>query len=150
MSIFSWLFRKSSPDLKQPGPSHFRLIGSDTVSVKVVGTSRYQKQIATLAGPKSGDGKRDRLRVLLVEEPDNAHDANAVRVQFQCETIGYLPKKEAIIYRDFLSTEGLQGKTANVSANVVGGWLDGDSEGSYGIHLLHRKPFKIGKEPSAE
>ena len=30
----------------------------------------------------------------LVREPDNAHDANAVRVEWHGEKLGYLPRKE--------------------------------------------------------
>lgn len=142
MSILSWLLRKPAIDVSQPGHSDFRLIGSKGTGTKAVGTSHYQKQLSRLAGPKREYGKNDRLRVLLIEEPDNPYDTNAVQVVFQEQTLGYLPKKAAATYKEGLRKLGLEGSVGNASADIIGGWRDDESEGHYGLRLLYETPLR--------
>ena len=50
--------------------------------------SQYYKLDALSQRIKTGD------RLELVREPENRHDRNAIRVLWQGEPLGYLPKKE--------------------------------------------------------
>jgi len=62
--------------------------------------ARLIVQSSPLAGFQfySGKGVWERMRVgdelLLVREPENAHDGNAVRVEWQGEKLGYVPRRE--------------------------------------------------------
>jgi hypothetical protein len=57
-------------------------------------------QDSPLAGFRHGEGAllwpqlREGDRLDLVREPDNPHDANAVRVDWQGRKLGYVPRRE--------------------------------------------------------
>ena len=68
---------------------------------------------------------------MLIPEPENPHDANAVRVEIKGRKVGYLSRVEAAHYRSLL---GLG--QAPVAALIIGGWDRGDGDtGSYGMRL---------------
>jgi hypothetical protein len=46
------------------------------------------------AAPKLWSELRTGARLTLVREPDNRHDANAVRVEWRGQMLGYLPRAE--------------------------------------------------------
>lgn len=62
--------------------------------------ARIIVQQSPLAGFQYYDGKGlwDRMRtgdaLTLVREPQNPHDANAVRVEWQGQPLGYVPRRE--------------------------------------------------------
>ncbi|MGV9601667.1 HIRAN domain-containing protein [Streptosporangium sandarakinum] len=58
---------------------------------------------------------------LLVPEPANRHDPNAVAVLVQHETVGYLPRKDAARYQALLSHLAASGFVARVPCRVWGG-----------------------------
>jgi len=58
---------------------------------------------------------------LLVPEPANRHDPNAVAVLVEYETVGYLPRNEAVKYRALLSHLVTVGFVARVPCRVWGG-----------------------------
>jgi hypothetical protein len=63
-------------------------------------TIKVLVQSSPLAGFQyyAGTGHWDEVKVgdalTLVREPDNTHDANAIRVEWHGEKLGYLPRKE--------------------------------------------------------
>ena len=63
-------------------------------------TARMLVQSSPLAGFQfhAGQALWDQLKVgeplTLVREPDNPHDRNAVRVDWQGHTLGYVPRRE--------------------------------------------------------
>ena len=63
-------------------------------------TARIVVQQAPLAGFVYYDGKAvwDRMKagdaLALVREPANAHDSNAIRIEWQGNMLGYLPRRE--------------------------------------------------------
>lgn len=63
-------------------------------------TTHILLQDSPLAGFQYHEGKRmwPRMKVgdalILVREPDNPHDARAVRVEWQGHMIGYVPRRE--------------------------------------------------------
>ena len=65
-----------------------------------VATPRILVQTSFVAGFQHHDGKRlfSKMRVgdalSLVREAHNAHDANAIRVEWQGNIIGYVPRNE--------------------------------------------------------
>ena len=48
---------------------------------------------------------------LLVPEPSNPHDPNAVMVQIEGRLVGYLPRDEAVAYGPTLRELGERGRT---------------------------------------
>ena len=70
------------------------------LGVAQAGEVRILVQSSPLAGFKYHAGEdlwpelREGDRLDLVREPDNEHDANAIRVEWHGRKLGYLPRKE--------------------------------------------------------
>jgi len=101
---------------------------------EVVGEASYQPDLRRLAAQQS----RHEIQVLLLPEPTNRHDRNAVRVvatNGDC-TIGYLPREDAAMYQSRLTElQRLHHRVAVCKAVLVGAerelgnigvWLDCD------------------------
>ncbi|WP_447502044.1 hypothetical protein [Acinetobacter pittii] len=96
--------------------------------VDIVGEQSYQANLRKIAGPKQERSKYVEVMARVVSEPFNAYDKNAVKIEINGLTVGYLSRDDAKL---------LAGKVINktVPALINGGWLDNDSEGSYGVKL---------------
>ncbi|WP_290015472.1 hypothetical protein [Acinetobacter pittii] len=96
--------------------------------VDIVGEQSYQANLRKIAGPKQEKSKYVEVMARVVSEPFNAYDKNAVKIEINGLTVGYLSRDDAKL---------LVGKVINknVPALINGGWLDNDSEGSYGVKL---------------
>jgi hypothetical protein len=125
MGIFSWLFGK--PKTRIP-PRLARF------SMKVVGESNYQANLEAICGKRTEMGENRVVTAMLILEDSNPHDPNAVRVDIQGKTVGYLSRAAAKKYRKrFPGQNGAQ-----CAANIRGGWKrkgTGDDTGFYGVWL---------------
>lgn len=92
------LFRRASGGESDPPPDRSDDYWSKydgTRKLSVVGESHYQETLASLsAAPSRGEHRYD-CTALLVLEPDNPHDPNAVMVQVDGECVGYLSRYNA-------------------------------------------------------
>ncbi len=71
----------------------------------------------------------------IIPEPTNRHDVNAMRVDIDGMTVGYLSRKDAVTLRKRLREQGVDGPVS-ASALIVGGWDRGrDDVGSFGVRL---------------
>lgn len=125
MGFLNWLLggrRESTPhtDLRPSGDFDF----------DVVGESNYQAELSAICGGHCEEGVEHECTALLVPEPTNPHDANAVKVVIEGRTIGYLSRQHAILYRRRIGGAGRCG------ALVVGGWDRGNGDrGHFGVKL---------------
>ena len=131
MGLFSWIrgLTTGPPDLRLEGPGDYEF--------EVVGEASYQEALEAIAGGRTGDGHR---RVLvtarLVHEDENQQDDQAVRIDVDRRTVGYLTRASARIYRRSLAEKGQAGRAATCSAVIVGGWDRGPrGRGHFGIKL---------------
>lgn len=112
------------------------IAGPGTFSVDVVGESHYQDAIAFLCGGKSREGVNHIVNATLVPEDDNPHDRQAVRVDVEGYTVGYLSRKHAREYRNQLRRTGYPKSPMSCRAKIVGGWDRGpDDTGYFGVTL---------------
>lgn len=89
---------------------------------EVAGESNYAKEIRSLFGRDfKPDGTELTLTAQLIPEPHNTYDRNAVSVQINGRTVGYLPREDAARYAPALSEMVAQGWTPQVAARVWGG-----------------------------
>jgi hypothetical protein len=66
----------------------------------VAGESYYGEAIAKTVQTCRADDEDDRVfNAILVPEPNNEFDANAVGVWSSCGKLGHLPRDEAVLYR---------------------------------------------------
>lgn len=67
---------------------------------EVVGESFYAQAIAQTLPTCWSDEEDDRVfRAILIAEPDNEYDSNAVGVWSSVGKVGHLPREEAALYR---------------------------------------------------
>ena len=103
--------------------------------LEVVGELAYQDALWRLSGGTLGDRIRRQIVAVLVPEPTNPYDANAIAVQIDGQVIGYLPRATA---QDYLP--GLQRLMSMRSGYialrgvVVGGGYYNDGPGRLGRH----------------
>jgi hypothetical protein len=71
--------------------------------VRVVGTSHYQPALLALSGRRADEEVRVEKVALLVAEPDNPHDPDAVAVFIDDHLTGYLARTENRRWRDVVA-----------------------------------------------
>lgn len=78
----------------------------------------------------------------LIEEPDNPHDPEAVRVAIAGATVGYLARPEAKRFRREAAALGLG--RVYCAARVVGGWRTNQHDAGFlGVELDFTWPLKV-------
>ena len=83
----------------------------------IVGESDYQAALGLMAGGKTEEGVDHECDAQLVPERGNPYDANAVAVKIEGETIGYLSRENATVYRQRMGKQ-----IGACEARIVGGW----------------------------
>ncbi len=114
------------------------LVGQEDLDV--VGESHYQGELWRAIGRRrpSKDHVRVEVQAVLVAEPQNRYDSNAVAVQVAGDTVGYLSRSDAARYRDgLLALEQLHGRSVALQGVVAGGGLREDGYGMLGVFLRH-------------
>lgn len=94
----------------------------------IVGEQSYQQNLARISGQKELRSKHFECSAIVISEPSNRFDKNAIRVEINGLIVGYIPKEKA----KKLSRYSVR-KT--VPALINGGWKDDYSEGNYGVKL---------------
>ena len=72
----------------------FSAAATAAASIKILVQSSPLAGFQYYAGNARWDEMRVGDRLALIREPDNVHDANAVRVEWHGEKLGYLPRAE--------------------------------------------------------
>ena len=117
--------------------------------LEVVGEASYQDNLWRIVGGRSSPNDRVRMEVyaVLVAEPDNPYDANAVSVWVQGLKVGYLSRDDARRYQaGLLDLEQLHGKPIALAGAIVGGGMRADGLGRLGVFLDH-DPADFGLRP---
>lgn len=106
--------------------------------LEVVGESNYQLALEAAGGGRTSDGAAVRDQVaLLIPEPNNRYDENAITVQIAGRLVGYLSREDAIAYRPVVQWALERDHFIACEALLTGGWDRGGSDqGSFGI-ILH-------------
>jgi hypothetical protein len=114
--------------------------------LEVVGESNYQSSLWSISGESIGQRVRHPVIAVLVPEPQNAYDANAIAIQIDAKTVGYLSRARAAEYgpglQDLMEQSG--GYIA-LKGVIVGGGTRDDGPGMLGVWLKH-DPIDFGLE----
>jgi hypothetical protein len=119
--------------------------------LEVVGEASYQDNLWRIVGGRSSPNDRARMEMyaVLVAEPDNPYDANAVSVWVKGLKVGYLSREDARRYRPgLLALEQKHGKPIALAGAIVGGGIQADGPGRLGVFLDH-DPADFGLRPVA-
>ena len=106
---------------------------------EVVGESQYQSALATQYRRLGGNGHDLKTTASLCPDDNNPHDVNAVRIELSGQTVGYLKREAARIYR-----ESLGNQPSRCGAKIVGGFeLDDGTQAYFGVKLNLSWPPKL-------
>jgi HIRAN domain len=75
---------------------------TDNGCVAVVGESFYQPALIAITGRHEWKDVQHPCTAILILEPSNPHDPNAVRVEIKSQLVGYLSRADAISYGPYL------------------------------------------------
>ena len=109
------------------------LIGDQPVDV--VEEADYQDVLERLAGGRSRSGAMSQVVALLSREPGHRHDKNAIRVDVDGETVGYIEKWNAKSIQPLMQKLEREGRPAWVRGTIVGGWDHDQGDDSFRIRL---------------
>lgn len=130
MGLLSFLF--GSP--KKLTLQNFIIWKDGSFPMEVVGESNHQDALHRICGGFSRQG-HDKVVVARLElEPENPHDANAVRITISGLTVGYLPRAQAERLALFMRSNGFNILFCNALIN--GGWKTNQYDsGFFGVRL---------------
>jgi hypothetical protein len=117
------------------------IIGDGKFGFPVVGEAHHQDILEVLAGGRREVSARVALAALLLPQPDNPYDPDAVAVFMRGHEVGHLTRNVAPEFLQALHAGGYD--RAACEAMIVGGWDDGESRGSYGVRLNASRPFRL-------
>jgi HIRAN domain len=107
----------------------------------IVGESRYVDALASLAGPPCATGYCIPVEVVLIREPRNQYDANAIRAEVRGRQVGYLARHLAAQIAPALDRARV--RQFVVCGVVRGGWDDAQN---FGVHIWLDRRVDAGPE----
>ena len=93
--------------------------------VDIVGESHYVDALKRAKQGAEKDGSKNVVTTVLVREPDNKFDKNAIQVcavvNEEMDLIGYLSRKRAMDYREVVDLWQIKGYCVRCKAALFGG-----------------------------
>ena len=117
MGLFNRRTSESSGPVLDPVPLWG---GSDWCNQQVAGESFHGTELRSLFGPASPRGVELKESALLIAEPANPHDPNAVAVTVRGVTVGYLPREDAARYQPLAVSLAQRGQAGLVDCRIWG------------------------------
>ena len=146
------LFRRLFGAAATPSPPPVQTVeatvytGDETL--EVVGESHHQDALWAIVGGRRPTRIRHEAYAVLLPDPDNDYDANAIEVRIDGQLVGHLSRNDAARYHPGLLD--LMGTSTNhlvaLHAVIVGGGIRADGPGYLGVFLDH-DPADFGLEP---
>ena len=109
--------------------------------VNVAGESHYQEALQALTCTDGTSEIRLEVEAVLVPQPANPHDHNAVMVQIDGRLVGYLPRAPAVAYGPMIAEVVARGRAAACEAMIAG---RGGGPSALGVFLRLPKPEDEG------
>lgn len=145
MGFLDRILGRTAPIMATPRPVGIAstvLGGYETL--EVVGESHYQEHLWRLGGGVQTERIRCAVQAVLVPEPDNAHDRNAICVLIDGGVVGYLSREDAVVYRPGLDLlMGKHGGYIALEGQIIGGGQRSGGLGMLGVFLDH-DPAQFG------
>lgn len=107
-------------------------------NLEVVGEASYQDALWAICGGTPGDRIRHQVVAVLIPEPENAYDSQAISVHIEGDLVGYLAREVAALYLPGLHKLMTRcGGYVALEGVVVGGGYYDDGPGRLGVWLAH-------------
>lgn len=113
--------------------------------VFVVGEAHYQANIEAVAGGRTELGPSTQyVTAMLVAEPTNRYDRDAVRVEVGGLCVGYIARDGTMEFHPILRQLAGAGRPATCRARLTGGWDRGGGDvGHFGVVLEVRDGLRL-------
>jgi hypothetical protein len=109
------------------------LIEGDSL-VPAVGTSHYQEALSDITGRQRDEEVRIEKVAVLVPEPDNPYDPQAIAVRIEGRLVGYLSREENPRWQDIVQTLAGHDHLAAAEALIAGRGPGGETS-NLGVFL---------------
>jgi hypothetical protein len=114
----------------------------------LAGTSHRQDVLSRIAGDRLRRGEHVAFTALIVPEPDNPHDPNAIAVAAAGHgPIGYFGRRDALRYKAMAEELVRQDAIGACEAFLTGGWND---EATIGVRLEIEGPEDTAQQVRAD
>jgi hypothetical protein len=134
MGVFSNLF--SPPAKNKVKKELVVLVGLADFQVEVLAGRNGQAALEAICGRRIPTGVRRYETARLVQDNQNPHDKQRVRVLIRGRQVGILPPRMAVQYRSYLASQGTPDADGQCQALIQGGWLSaGGRKGDYLVSL---------------
>ena len=111
----------------------------DENEIEIHGESHYQDNLVKLFGAYTVDGHDESCQALLMREPSNHYDRNAIKCLINGLLVGYVNRDDAEVISSVLDKSGI--KEITVGCTVRGGWKNDKEIGMYGVVVSIPKRF---------
>lgn len=130
------IYRETRPKMARLEPHLLEGVRDDAV-LDIVGEASYQAALLKVAGGRTPDGpRRPDHRALLVPEPSNRYDPNAIRIEIDGLLVGYLSRTDAQSYQPVVRAATQKAQHLMADAVLTGGWDHGRrDQGFLGVKL---------------
>lgn len=106
--------------------------------LEIVGEAHYQDALWAICGSRQSERVRHAVVAVLVPEPENPYDANAIAVHVDGHLVGYFAREVAVTYGSGLQAlMGRCGGYVALEGVIVGGGYYDDGPGRLGVWLEH-------------
>jgi hypothetical protein len=130
------LFRRRSKLFRSAPNAGVLLEGEERVAA--VGESFYQPALLAACGARRGEEVGFECIAVLIAEPDNPYDSNAVKVEVEGRQVAHLSRADAVAYRAAVQTAAASGVLIACPAFIAGRGARGETP-NLGI-FLHLPP----------
>jgi PH (Pleckstrin Homology) domain-containing protein len=118
------------------------IIGDGKYGFPVVGESHHEAALEQLAGGRTEHGVHVSCAALLMPQPDNPYDPDAVAVFIRAQEVGYLARNVTGEFLRALTVGGYD--RAACEAVIIGSWDRGAGDrGNFGVRLNACRPFRL-------
>lgn len=132
--FFSSISTKHKDDNQQNKKNHS--LTSQSTTFEVVGESHYRTNLKKLAGKHGDESINKECIATLIPENDNQYDKNAIRIDIEGLTVGYLSRHDAILFRELLKANNESDQITTCKAVITGGFkLENNKRADYGVFL---------------
>lgn len=113
----------------------------------IVGEHAYQEALEEITDCEIDQGESIDFPASLLLENNNPHDSNAVQVQIIGQTVGYLSRPDAKVFRHKLAALNNAGATFETQARITATTDDGDYRVKLDIQLSNVPPVSKTTPP---
>lgn len=145
VALIAWRRRRKATAARALQARLFTFDPTRRSTVEVVGESSHQGTLTELAGGRTADGPINADHIaILVREPTNRYDPNAIQVTIGGRPVGYLSREDAVAYGPVLDALANLGRLAAPAAHIKGGWArEGGRHASFGVVLHMGSPDEL-------